>query len=1066
MFHRYLSPRAFASKFAPLPREVNALRLSLEHEGLHVGALSDNGLFLRVSGSTRQIESAFHTHLERYRLPTGRVGWSTTTAPFIRTTSTASIAGVIGLENLSESHAAIEHASRSSSGSLSRAADSTSTSAPHACTQARAAASSANGWTDDQLAQAYGLSSLYQGGDLGQGQTIAVFELEPFSITDVAQFDECYFGADHTSQISVVPLDGFNLTGGGSGEADLDVETISALAPDANIVVYEAPNTSFGSIDAYNAIVSADAANIISTSWGECESALEASVPGAQSIENYLFEEAAIQGQTVIAASGDTGSDDCAGTPFNSSKPVKPYLSVDDPSSQPYVLSVGGTSLGSTSLPAGQNLETSWNDGAFWGGGGGGVSSAWRMPTWQASSVIPGVRQSSMREIPDVSASSDEWHGVTIYQGGGATQPPQPPPIGGDSAGWTTIGGTSSASPMWAAILADIAASGPLVMGCQSLRVTPGGADLGFVVPELYGLSPSQYAASFHDVAVGDNDVFNLQFGYHASAGYDLVTGLGSPVVVGLDGQSGLAQSLCAAASGTPRPAIASISPSTGPASGGGAVAITLSDPIPSGATVSVQFGATATTVISASGTNVVALAPASAVPPGSSPKDAEGAVLVSVTEVVDGVTTTSLGTRNAIYRYVDGGAGSSRPSVAGIGPSGGSARGGNLAVIYGSDFDAGAPVVSFGGVRARQVKVVSDSEIRAVVPAERAQTRCTYPERSVGVCQVEVVVTNAHGSSLPSRIRPPISGRLTWTAQGVIRQKPGSEVSAAASEYDYSPRPRITAIVPPLQSGPAPLRVTIKGSGFSALNFEWVNFGPPTLVTSEQLQVRSVTATSVQIDEPAYVASQSARTRVSVQTLGGLSNQLLQANAPRPSVAHLSSYGGPIAGHERLTLQGWALNTVTDVRFVSELDPSVIDTPDIVDKSADQLTILTPKAAIGPYDVLACNKVSCALAHRSVDTYEFFDPREPSRVVMQAGLDAQGRAELVLFGEALKDATSIVLADRKPVLLRRDDRYPIGDPYIRAVQIPMVAKGRTIPVTLVEQNGRAVAVGDFVFGS
>ncbi|MCU1490796.1 MAG: putative cell wall binding repeat 2-containing protein, partial [Acidimicrobiaceae bacterium] len=473
-YHRYLTPSQFAARFGPAPAAIAAVQTSLRSQGLAVGAPSANGLMLTVKGTAGRIEGAFHTELTRYRLAGGQSGWSASTAPRLPASLGSSVSAVLGLDNLAIPHALVAHpaltrrtaqqarAPVAAATSITKVAAATSTkktAAPVACAAAKLAASNGGGWTDSQLAGAYGLTGLYRAGDLARGQTIAMFELEPYSSRDLAAFNRCYFGTSHAGQISVVPVDGFALRGTGSGEALLDLEDVSALAPDAKIVVYQAPNTTFGGVDAYNAMVSEDRASIISTSWGECESALQTGAPGVQQLENVIFEEAAAQGQTVFAAAGDTGSDDCASTPFSTSTPAPPYLSVDDPASQPYVVGVGGTSLATVTDPA---SETVWDDGAKWGSGGGGISNVWPSPAWQSGSGIPGVQQSRGRQVPDVSAAADEWRGVTVFSALFGASPGSvrarlstagPPP------GWTTLGGTSSAAPIWAAVAAEIAAS-------------------------------------------------------------------------------------------------------------------------------------------------------------------------------------------------------------------------------------------------------------------------------------------------------------------------------------------------------------------------------------------------------------------------------------------------------------------------------------------------------------------------------------------------------------------------------------------------------------------------------
>jgi hypothetical protein len=130
----------------------------------------------------------------------------------------------------------------------------------------------------------------------------------------------------------------------------------------------------YAGVDA--AMISADVDQVISTSWGLCEQAIETGQPGLQEAENELFEEAAAQGQTVFSAAGDNGSDDC--NTFETSTPVAGQnpISEDDPSSQPYVVSVGGTTIDDAS--SAPPLEHVWNDGATEGGGGGGISQSWR----------------------------------------------------------------------------------------------------------------------------------------------------------------------------------------------------------------------------------------------------------------------------------------------------------------------------------------------------------------------------------------------------------------------------------------------------------------------------------------------------------------------------------------------------------------------------------------------------------------------------------------------------------------------------------------------------------------
>ena len=145
-------------------------------------------------------------------------------------------------------------------------------------------------------------------------------------------------------------------------------------------------------------------------------------------------------------------------------------------------------------------------------------------PTFCLGTISPAP--SACRETPDVSAQADEFTGaVSIY-----SEEFKAP---GSESGWITIGGTSSSSPLWAAMTADINASS----GC-STQLVNGTPDTGFVSPLLYAIAGNavEYKASFSDITVGNNDDFGFDNGgaFKAGPGYDMASGLGSPR---LDGQ-------------------------------------------------------------------------------------------------------------------------------------------------------------------------------------------------------------------------------------------------------------------------------------------------------------------------------------------------------------------------------------------------------------------------------------------------------------------------------------------------------------------------------------------------
>ena len=504
LFGHVLARGAFAARFGPTAATVAHVREVLGARGLVVGVPSSNHLQLTVTGDAAQVESAFTTTLRGVQLPGGARGRIAGTV-LLPASISGDVEAVLGLDQLQPERSDllrprrvpdVEHAlaHRASASALVRHA--TSPGAPSACAHATDETEFGyGGITQDEVAHAYGVDGLYAQGDLGQGQTVAVFELEPFERSDLRTFEECYFGADHTSRITVVDVDGGTGTGYGSGEAALDIENVAAIAPDANIRVYEAPNNAAGAVDDYNRIVSDDLAQVATTSWGLCESDELHDSPGSLAVENLLFEQAASQGQTFFSAAGDAGNDACA---YHGAFPTNPVETVGDPASQPYVVGVGGTSAVTVTQPP---TETVWNDGGNNGGGGGGISRVWVQPPWlprsadvQSSATRCGApRGTECRTVPDVSAFADEYTGITTYFAGT----------------WLTVGGTSSSAPLWAAMLAEVNASAT----CRASVATSRG--VGFVAPLLYDVAsrPADYAAGFTDVTVGNNDLYGVTGG-------------------------------------------------------------------------------------------------------------------------------------------------------------------------------------------------------------------------------------------------------------------------------------------------------------------------------------------------------------------------------------------------------------------------------------------------------------------------------------------------------------------------------------------------------------------------
>jgi hypothetical protein len=524
VYHHYLTVAQFRRRFAPATSEVRALDTELRSRGLVGRPVTRNGLAIPITGRASAIAHALSISFERVRLASGRVAYANTAAAQFPASVAGDVQAVLGLDSLTRAVPLGIH-SPAAHGGHGRDKPHVVTGGPQPCSAAVSDGDTYAAHTADELASAYRFSNLYGAGDMGGGQTVALFELEPYSTSDISTYQSCY---GTSTSVSNVAVDGGAGSGAGSGEAALDIEDLIGLAPQVSVRVYEGPNSNTGLYDTYNQIVSDDVAKVISTSWGECESAEVAT--NAQS-ENTLFEEAATQGQSVLAAAGDSGSTDCGGS----------TLAVDDPASQPYVTGVGGTTLSAVGPPP---TESVWNDGKRGGAGGGGISSRWKMPSYQSatasslnvvsanSSGVPcgAASDSYCREVPDVSADANENTGYVIYYKGS----------------WTAFGGTSAAAPLWAALTALSDASN----ACH-------GKSVGFANPALYSAAADTYTNDFNDITSGTNSLSGSGL-YPAGAGYDMASGLGTPV------GSGLPDALC----GSSTPAVTLTTPANGSATG------------------------------------------------------------------------------------------------------------------------------------------------------------------------------------------------------------------------------------------------------------------------------------------------------------------------------------------------------------------------------------------------------------------------------------------------------------------------------------------------------------------
>lgn len=386
-------------------------------------------------------------------------------------------------------------------------------------------------YSPSDIRNEYDVTPLLTAGNDGSGQTIVIFDAfgSPTIQSDLATFDEAY-GIPAPPSFNVYTPEGkpqYSYLGASASavahdknlqtevswgyETTLDVEWAHAIAPGASIALVVTPTAETQGVQGIPNLQNAQQwalqnhiGTIWSDSWATTEQAFHTSSSIAQL--NKLYADAAGQGVSAFFATGDSGV-------ANTDKQGRAYAfpTVTYPASSPDVIAVGGTQIQVASSISSYLPEAVWNDCC--GAGGGGYSSVFAEPSFQSAAGISD--SSGTRGIPDVSMNAALVSDVLIWESFD--------PAG---ASWTLIGGTSSATPQWAAI--DAIANqvdGPL----------------GFLTPRLYQLAGT---SAFHDITAGDNSAGGIT-GYSATSGWDAATGLGTPDAANL---------VAALASTTPTP--------------------------------------------------------------------------------------------------------------------------------------------------------------------------------------------------------------------------------------------------------------------------------------------------------------------------------------------------------------------------------------------------------------------------------------------------------------------------------------------------------------------------------
>ena len=552
-YRKFLSGDEFRARFAPSTAAIARVTGDLRNEGLSVESI--NGTLLRVTGTPAQLEKAFGVELHAFQIANESGAGVTrfhapTAAPQLRSTWNGAVDSVLGLDSRPRFHPhRVVHAVKA----LKK-----KSSAPNTPDQPGL-------WTVSDFAQYYDATPLYKSGYNGRGATIGIVTLANFPPSDALGYWASLGLNANSKRLVIKSIDGGGAIppsdDAGSDETTLDVEQSGGVAPGATVVVYVAPNTDQGFVDAFAQAVADNRADTLSTSWGEWEEFVTGtpvndpanprrSIDEVKAFHN-IFLQAALQGQSAFAAAGDDGSYD-ANDPNSFDLPdYSEVLSVDHPACDSAITAAGGTTLpgeqdftdanGKVIFSVNLKEERAWSwdylnplcaqlgydpigCGIFPAGGGGGVSVLFPVPDYQK--YLDGIATSAPkqalydetqsppqlllqmparyagRNLPDISFNADPYTGYIV-------------PYTSDQDGPEVeeyIGGTSFVAPQLAGVtaLVDSYAGGRVGL-------------LNYPLYELatYGALYSGRNPAARDITKGDNEY------YKAGPGYDQASGLG-----------------------------------------------------------------------------------------------------------------------------------------------------------------------------------------------------------------------------------------------------------------------------------------------------------------------------------------------------------------------------------------------------------------------------------------------------------------------------------------------------------------------------------------------------------
>jgi pro-kumamolisin-like protein/Big-like domain-containing protein len=563
-YHHWLTPAEFGAQFGPADSDVQSVAAWLQSTGFSVERVAGSRRWVEFSGTASQVESAFHTVMQYYRI-NGKTFLANATDLAVPAELVGVTRGVLSLNSFGRTLPPVQEiygaAGRTASGAKTKLAPNLT------------AVGTTNTYylAPGDFAAIYNTNGLLNSGIDGTGISVAVTAQSEIELTDVQTFRQIFGLKSNDPNFLLSGPDPGVANPIDSEEALLDVEWAGAVAPGAtiNLIVAGSTETTSGVDLAAAYAIDNEVSPILTYTYGTCEQALGSA---GNAFYNALWEQAAAEGITVVVASGDSGAAGCDNR--TAGMPATRGLAVNGVASTPYNIAVGGTQFTDASQPAtywtttnstnyasaiGYIPEAAWNESCDPSqtasatncvlgnsnfsllSSAGGASTIYPKPSWQMGAGVPA---DSARDLPDIALAAAAGHDQAVYctsLGGTPCQINAQQEV----VGLTLVGGTSLSTPAMAGILALIEQKNGALQGQINNVLYPLAQAQGNSCNSSTQTNPSAQASClFYDVTAGNNEVpcagaspgcsstqtgvNGFTTGQTAGPGYNLVTGLGS----------------------------------------------------------------------------------------------------------------------------------------------------------------------------------------------------------------------------------------------------------------------------------------------------------------------------------------------------------------------------------------------------------------------------------------------------------------------------------------------------------------------------------------------------------